>query len=148
MPWAGPATATTPAPLAGGRSRVAVSATLAANDALAGRRLDGQQVLPLGFGEAGLPVHPALRAALTAATARSGYGPVAGIPALRAAAAGYWDRRDLPTDPDLIVAGPGSKPLLFAELGQLCCSCEPGRAAGVPRPGRARRGRRLRSGRA
>ncbi len=116
MPWAGPATATTPAPLAGGRSRVAVSATLAANDALAGRRLDGQQVLPLGFGEAGLPVHPALRAALTAATARSGYGPVAGIPALRAAAAGYWDRRDLPTDPDLIVAGPGSKPLLFALL--------------------------------
>ena len=116
MPWAGPATATMPAPLTGGRSRVTVSATLAANEALATRRLGGQQVLPLGFGEAGLPVHPALRAALTAATARSGYGPVAGIPALRAAAAGYWDRRELPTDPDQTAAGPGSKPLLFALL--------------------------------
>ncbi len=116
MPWAGPATATMPAPLTGGRSRVTVSATLAANEALATRRLGGQQVLPLGFGEAGLPVHPALRAALTAATARSGYGPVAGIPALRVAAAGYWDRRELPTDPDQTAAGPGSKPLLFALL--------------------------------
>ncbi|MGO8728808.1 MAG: pyridoxal phosphate-dependent aminotransferase [Streptosporangiaceae bacterium] len=105
-----------PAPLTGGRSRVTVSATLAANEALATRRLGGQQVLPLGFGEAGLPVHPALRAALTAATARSGYGPVAGIPALRVAAAGYWDRRELPTDPDQTAAGPGSKPLLFALL--------------------------------
>jgi len=53
MPWAGPATATMPAPLTGGRSRVTVSATLAANEALATRRLGGQQVLPLGFGEAG-----------------------------------------------------------------------------------------------
>src|SRR6266542_512346 len=40
-----------------------VSATLAANDALAARRRAGQAVLPLAFGEAGLPVHPALRAA-------------------------------------------------------------------------------------
>jgi aspartate aminotransferase len=39
---------------------------------------------------------------------------VAGIGELRAAAAGYWGRRNLPTDPDLVIAGPGSKPLLFA----------------------------------
>ncbi|HUZ22582.1 MAG TPA: pyridoxal phosphate-dependent aminotransferase [Streptosporangiaceae bacterium] len=93
-----------------------VSATLAANEALASRRRDGQPVLPLAFGEAGLPVHPRLRSELAAAASRGGYGPVAGIPELRAAAAGYWTRRGLPTSPDAVVAGPGSKPLLFALL--------------------------------
>ena len=67
-----------------------VSATLAANEALTARRRRGQPVLPLAFGEAGLPAPPALRDALAAATARNGYGPVAGSDALREAAAGYW----------------------------------------------------------
>ena len=35
-------------------------------------------MLPLAFGEAGLPVPPALREALAAAAASNGYGPVAG----------------------------------------------------------------------
>ncbi len=35
---------------------------------------------------------------------------------MRAAAAGYWERRGLGADPDLVVAGPGSKALLFALL--------------------------------
>ena len=73
-------------------------------------------MLPLAFGEAGLPVHPRLRDALAAATASGSYGPVAGIPALREAAAGYWTRRGLPTEPGRVVAGPGSKPLLYAVL--------------------------------
>jgi aspartate aminotransferase len=93
-----------------------VSATLAANEAIAARRSRGEPVLPLGFGEAGLPVHPALRSALAAATATNGYGPVAGLAALRTAAAGYWTRRDLPTSPGSVVCGPGSKPLLFGLL--------------------------------
>jgi aspartate aminotransferase len=93
-----------------------VSATLAANEALAARRLAGQPVLPLAFGEAGLPAHPALREALAAATASNGYGPVAGLEALRSAAAGYWQRRGLPTSPDSVVCGPGSKPLIFGLL--------------------------------
>ena len=76
----------------------------------------GRPVLPLAFGEAGLPVHPALRRALAAATAANGYGPVAGQPVLRSAAAGYWQRRGLPTSPDQVVCGPGSKPLLFGLL--------------------------------
>ena len=63
-----------------------VSATLAANEALDARRREGQPVLPLAFGEAGLPAHPALCDALAAATARNGYGPVAGVAALRSAA--------------------------------------------------------------
>jgi aspartate aminotransferase len=111
MPYAGTAV---PAPLTAGPTPV--SATLAANEALASRRRRGQAVLPLAFGEAGLPVHRALRAALAAATARNSYGPVAGLRALRAAAAGYWQRRDLPTSQDAVVCGPGSKPLIFGLL--------------------------------
>ena len=93
-----------------------VSATLAANEALAARRRRGQPVLPLAFGEAGLPAHPALREALAASTASNGYGPVAGSEALRSAAAGYWQRRGLATSPGSVVCGPGSKPLLFGLL--------------------------------
>jgi aspartate aminotransferase len=99
-----------------GPAAIPVSATLAANEALAARRSRGQAVLPLAFGEAGLPVHPRLQAALSQASARNAYGPVAGLPALRRAAAGYWDRRSVPTEPDAVICGPGSKPLIFALL--------------------------------
>ena len=95
---------------------IPVSATLAANEVMARRRQAGEPVLPLGFGEAGLPVPPALLAALSAVTAGNDYGPVAGRTELRAAAAGYWTRRGLPTTADAVVAGPGSKPLLFGLL--------------------------------
>ncbi|GAA3735945.1 aspartate aminotransferase [Spinactinospora alkalitolerans] len=95
---------------------VTVSATLAVNEAMAEKRRRGLPVLPMGFGEAGLPVHPALRDALSAGGDRNAYGPVAGIEELRVAAAGYWRRRGLRTDPDLVVAGPGSKPLLYGLL--------------------------------
>jgi len=105
-----------------------VSATLAANEALAARRSRGEPVLPLAFGEAGLPAHPALQEALAAAAASNGYGPVAGSAALRAAAAGYWQRRGLPTSPGSVVCGPGSKPLLFGLL------LATGADVAVPRP--------------
>jgi aspartate aminotransferase len=95
---------------------VGVSATLAANEALAERRLRGERVLPLAFGEAGVPVAPVLRDALAGASHRNGYGPVAGSAELRAAAAGYWTRRGLPTEPGDVVCGPGSKALLFGLL--------------------------------
>ena len=132
MPWAGPVTTTVtttaPAPLLTSHTGVPVSATLAANEILDSRRLRGLPVLPLAFGEAGLPVHPRLRAELAAAVGRGGYGPVAGIPALREAVAGYWTRRGLPTSPGAVVAGPGSKPLLFAVLMAI------GTDVAVPRP--------------
>src|SRR5690242_15563794 len=95
---------------------VAISATLAANEDIERRRRAGERVLHLAFGEAGLPVHPALGERLAEASGCNGYGPVAGAPALREAAAGYWSRRGLPTDPDLVVCGPGSKPLLYGLL--------------------------------
>lgn len=93
-----------------------ISATLAADEALARRRAAGQQVLPLAFGQAGIPVHPDLRAELSAASSHNAYGPVVGLPGLRATAAGYFERRGLAADPDLLIAAPGSKPLLYAVL--------------------------------
>ena len=105
-----------PAPLPDSAACIPVSATLAVNDALAARKQTGQPVLPFGFGEAGLPVLPLLRDALAAAAGRGGYGPVAGSRELRAAAAGYWSRRGLATSPESVVAGPGSKALLYALL--------------------------------
>jgi hypothetical protein len=126
LPPAASAGVAGPVPQASGRARrpaglpvargIPVSATLAANEAMTARRRRGQPVLPLAFGEAGLPVHPALRDALADATGVNGYGPVAGHPALRSPAAGYWARRGLPTSPGQVVCGPGSKPLLFALL--------------------------------
>jgi len=141
MPWAGPATLTEPTSIPGDFTRastalagtplanprfassgladagqVPVSATLAANEALASRRRRGEPVLPLAFGEAGLPVHPRLTAELAGTAGHGEYGPVAGTEQLRAAAAGYWSRRSLPTNPDSVVAGPGSKSLLFGVL--------------------------------
>ncbi|MGH3242176.1 MAG: pyridoxal phosphate-dependent aminotransferase, partial [Spirillospora sp.] len=52
---------------------VALSATLAVNEAIARKRAEGVRVLPLGFGEAGIPIHPALTRELAAAAGRGGY---------------------------------------------------------------------------
>jgi aspartate aminotransferase len=95
------------------------SATLAVNERLQARRAAGEPVLHLAFGEAGLPVLPELAAVLADSVRHNDYGPVTGIPAARAAAAGYFERRGLPTDPDQIVLAPGSKALLFALLAVL-----------------------------
>ncbi len=107
---------------------IALSPTLAANEVMAARKQRGEPVLPMAFGEAGLPAHPALRLALAEATGRTGYGPVAGAATLRAAAAGYWQRRGLDTDPGAIVCGPGSKALLFGLMLAI------GGDVAVPRP--------------
>ncbi|GGL11491.1 aminopeptidase [Sphaerisporangium melleum] len=98
------------------RAPVTMSATLAADEALARRRRAGERVLSLASGEIGLSVLPSLRERLAAAADRNSYGSVPGSLALRTAAAGYWARRGLATDPALVVCGPGSKPLLFALL--------------------------------
>src|SRR5215468_4179476 len=109
-------------------SAIPLSATLAANEILIRKRQAGEPVLPLSFGEAGLPVHPVLKGALTHAAGRNAYGPVAGLPVLREAAAGYWTRRTLPTSPDAVICGPGSKPLLYGLLLAI------GADVAVPRP--------------
>jgi len=93
---------------------IAPSATLAVNERVQARRAAGQQVLHLGFGEAGLPVLPAVARVLAEAAPLTGYPPIAGTRAARAAAAGWFARRGLPTDPDQVVLAPGSKALLHA----------------------------------
>jgi aspartate aminotransferase len=130
MPSAGPAVLAAGTIPGADRDRwpVPVSATLAANEAMAIRRRRGEPVLPLAFGESGLPVHPKLQAELASAAADGSYGPVAGDQRLREAAAGYWTRRSLPTSPQAVVAGPGSKALLFGLLLAL------GTDIAVPRP--------------
>ena len=99
-----------------GRTTVTMSATLAADEALARRRRAGEQVITMASGEIGLPIHPTLQRMLAGAAHLNAYGPVPGSGALREAAAGYWHRRGLDTDPELVVAGPGSKSLLFGLL--------------------------------
>lgn len=95
---------------------MAVSATLAAHQVVEQRRRAGLPVLPLSFGQAGVPVHPLLVEALAGAATRNDYGPPAGDPALLEAAADWWSRRGLPTVPEQMVSAPGSKALLFATL--------------------------------
>jgi aspartate aminotransferase len=126
----GPAGSVGPVRSAGDADRgIGVSATLAANDALDERRRRGERVLPMAFGEAGVPVARVLRDALASASHLAGYGPVAGSAELRAAAAGYWARRGLPTQPSDVVCGPGSKALLYG----LLLSLRTGDVA-IPRP--------------
>ena len=95
------------------------SATLAIDEAVHARREAGHDVLHLGFGEAGVPVAPGLAEVLADAHLRNGYGPVAGSSQARAAAAGWFTRRGLPTEPGQILFAPGSKPLLFALLAAI-----------------------------
>ena len=75
-------------------------------------------MLHLAFGEAGLPVLPSVAERLGAAAGENSYGPVAGSPAVRKAAAGYFERRGLPTAPEQVLLAPGSKALLYALLSR------------------------------
>jgi aspartate aminotransferase len=95
------------------------SPTLAANERVQAKLDAGDPVLHLAFGEAGLPVLPSVAERLAGAAGLNGYGSVAGSVAMRTAAAGYFDRRGVPTAPEQIVVGPGSKALLFGLLSVL-----------------------------
>lgn len=100
----------------GGPAAAGISPNLALDQLVARRRAEGQPVVHLGFGESRLPVFPGLLDQLAAGGHRTAYGPVAGDTAARQAAAGYFARRRLPTEPDQVVLAPGSKPLLMAVL--------------------------------
>jgi aspartate aminotransferase len=92
------------------------SATLAINERIERRIRDGADVLHLAFGEAQFPLLPSVAEALDRAAGRTSYGPVAGSAEARAAAAGYFERRGVPTAPEQILLSPGSKPLIYALL--------------------------------
>ena len=105
-----------------------VASNLALDQRVNGLRAGGVDVLHLGFGEAGLPVHPGLVSALVEGSSRNAYGPVAGAQAAREAVAGYLTRRGTRTVAPQVVLAPGSKPLLAALL-----AAEPGDVV-LPRP--------------
>lgn len=110
------------------REGPAPSATLAADQRIRERIASGRPTVHLAFGEAGLPVPEPVLEVLARAGHRNAYGPVTGSPEARAAAAGYFMRRRLTTDPEQIVFAPGSKALLWA----LVCTL-PGDVV-LPRP--------------
>ncbi|MFJ9523340.1 pyridoxal phosphate-dependent aminotransferase [Kitasatospora sp. NPDC101801] len=91
-----------------------VSPNLDLNNDVAERRTRGESIVHLAFGEARLPVHPALKGQLAASSGENAYGAVPGGRAVRREAAGYFSRRNLPTEPEQVVVAPGSKPLLMA----------------------------------
>ncbi|MEU1373598.1 aminotransferase class I/II-fold pyridoxal phosphate-dependent enzyme [Streptomyces triculaminicus] len=64
--------------------------------------------------ERGLPVLPELAGRLAEAAADFVPEPAGGGRPLREAACGYWSRRGLPCEPELVVAAPGAQPLLLA----------------------------------
>src|SRR5262249_55669970 len=81
-----------PLRLAPASRTLAPSPTLEINEAIAGRRAAGRDVLHLGFGEASFPLPPKLRTALAGSATRTSYEPVVGIPMLRATIAEYLGR--------------------------------------------------------
>ncbi|MGW1278654.1 pyridoxal phosphate-dependent aminotransferase [Streptomyces tsukubensis] len=91
-----------------------MSPNLALNQEVAERRAAGEDIVHLGFGESRLPAFGPLVDSLVAGARRNAYGPVQGDAAVREAVAGYFTRRRMPTGPDQVVVGPGSKPLLMA----------------------------------
>lgn len=98
---------------------MAISPTLAINEEIARRRARGLKTIALGFGEAHIPVLDELAEQLRTAAPEAAYGPVAGTPQARDAAAQYLSRRQVPTSPEQILIGPGSKPLLYALFGAI-----------------------------
>jgi aspartate aminotransferase len=80
------------------------------------RRRNGEQIIHLGFGEAGLPVHPMLREVMGSASHLNSYDPVTGNASLRREIAGWFTRRGLATDQGDVIATPGSKAVLFGLL--------------------------------
>ncbi|SBT43766.1 pyridoxal phosphate-dependent aminotransferase [Micromonospora auratinigra] len=91
-----------------------ISPNLALDQLVQERIAAGESIVHLGFGESRLPVFGPLKERLAEGADRNAYGPVVGDPATRAAVAGYFARRRLPTDAEQVIVAPGSKPLLMA----------------------------------
>ncbi|GAT89438.1 aspartate aminotransferase [Paenarthrobacter nicotinovorans] len=95
------------------------SATLAINEAIQKRKASGEEVLHLGFGEAGLPVPDFISRVLQDAATQNSYGAVVGSEEAREAGARWFTRRGIETTADQLVFAPGSKALLFAAIAVL-----------------------------
>lgn len=90
------------------------SATLAINEHSAALRAAGREVFRLGLGQSPFPVPGFVADALRARADEKDYLPVKGLPALRRAISGFFERTEgLRFDPDNILVGPGTKELMF-----------------------------------
>ncbi|ADE16234.1 aminotransferase class I and II [Nitrosococcus halophilus Nc 4] len=90
------------------------SATLAINERCAGLIRDGKEVFRFGLGQSPFPIPLPIVEALKANAHQKDYLPVKGLPALREAIVGYYQRTEgLDYSPDKILVGPGSKELMF-----------------------------------
>ena len=99
------------------------SATLAIDERSRQLRADGKDVVRLGLGQSPFPVPPAVVEALRRHAHQKAYLPVEGLPELREAIAGYFNRTiGIDANARRIVVGPGTKELMF--LLQLACDCE------------------------
>ena len=93
------------------------SATLEINEEVKKKRKEGKNVLHMGFGEAPFEVHPHIKKALIDNAHRKSYLPTQGLPELREAISGFYERKfGLHYDPSQIIVGPGSKELIFDSL--------------------------------
>ena len=84
-----------------------VSATLAINELSNELLAQGRPVFKLGLGQSPFPVPASVVGALREHAAAKDYLPVLGLPALRRAVAGYWQRwQGVSFSPDNIMIGP------------------------------------------
>ncbi len=99
------------------------SATLQINEASNQLTREGRDIIKLGLGQSPFPVPDCLVNGLKKHAHEKDYLPVAGLPALRQAVAGYYQRRHgLNRQADDVLIGPGSKELLFNL--QAACNAE------------------------
>ena len=95
----------------------------------------GRDVVSLGIGDPDFDTAPNIRDAAKRAldAGRTHYGPSAGTPQLREAAAAYLTRsRGVQFDPDEVVITPGGKPILYHTI---LAMAEPGDEVIYPNPG-------------
>jgi aspartate aminotransferase len=90
------------------------SATLAINERSRELQAEGKKIYRLGFGQSPFPVPEPVVEALRRHAHEKDYLPVKGLPALRQAIAGYYQRKHgLGRSAEDVLIGPGSKELLF-----------------------------------
>lgn len=89
------------------------SATLAINEQCKALKQQGREVFMLGLGQSPFPVPEQVVEALRQHAHEKDYLPVKGLPALREAIAGYYQRKGISCRQDDVLIGPGSKELLF-----------------------------------
>lgn len=91
------------------------SPTLAINERVRMAKLDGVEVLHMGFGQSPFPVHPIIKTALEGSSGANEYLPSSGLDELRIASKDYYIHKlGLDLRRYDAVVGPGSKALIFA----------------------------------